>query len=213
MTIAKILLGLSLAGATLGADAAVSYSATAGPNSSVSGVTTITFDDLALPAGFASYDSLAALIASPGDSGYAAQPPGITTAFFSVGTTHGQVTDSSVSFGGYGVSYFGFYMGSPDNWNSVTLYHGATQLLSLNGGQMAAAAGVAADGDQGVGFYMNFSSDVAITKVTFTATQDAFESDNHAYIAVVPEPRSHAMLLAGLVLAGGLGARARRRRR
>jgi hypothetical protein len=204
MTIVKLLLGLSLAGAALSASAAVTYNATAGQNSLQPVTATITFDNMLLPSGFASYDNLAALIPNPGNSGYAAQLPGNATAFFSVGTTHGQTSSSSVSFAGNGVSYFGFYMGSPDSYNIVTLYSGLTQLLSVNGTQMAAAAGLPANGNQGVGFYMNFFSDTAITKVTFSANQDAFETDNHAYIALVPEPSSYALLLAGLGLTGAI---------
>jgi hypothetical protein len=45
--------------------------------------------------------------------------------------------------------------------------------------------------------------------VTFSSTQNAFESDNHSYIAAVPEPETYAMLLAGL---GLVSAVARRRR-
>jgi hypothetical protein len=205
MPIAKLLLGLGLAGAMLAANSAtVTYTATLGQNSLQSVTATITFDSGLLPVGFATYDNINALIPHPGNSGYAAQPPGDPTGFFSVGTTHGQPSSSSVSFAGYGVSYFGFYMGSPDSYNIVTLYSGATPVLSVNGTQMAAMAGHASDGNQGVGFYMNFFSDTAITKVTFSANQDAFESDNHSYIAIVSEPASYAMLLAGLGLVGAM---------
>jgi len=209
MSTAKILLGLGLASAVFGAHAAVT--ATAGSTSSNPGpgLVTNTFDGMTLPTGFANYDSPFVLIAAPGNSGYAAAPPGDLTDFFSVGTTHGQVSSSSVTFGGYGVSYFGFYMGSPDLYNTVTVYAGADE-LTLNGVQMAALAGHLGDGNQGVGFYMNFLSDAPITKVTFASSQDAFESDNHSYIAAVPEPATYSMLLAGL---GLVGAIARRRRR
>lgn len=209
MSIANILLGVGLASAVFSANAAITASATAGPDSSNPdpGLVTNTFDGMVLPTGFANYDSLAALIAAPGNSGYAAAPPGDTTDFFSVGTTHGQVSSSSVTFGGYGVSYFGFFMGSPDVYNTVTIYTAGGE-QTWDGAQMAALAGQLGNGNQGVGFYMNFTGDAPITKVTFASTQDAFESDNHSYIAAVPEPETYAMLLAGL---GLIGVAARRR--
>ncbi|MYM21146.1 PEP-CTERM sorting domain-containing protein [Duganella sp. FT135W] len=210
MTIAKLLLGLSLAGAALGAQATVTYNATSGLTSlnPGPGLVTNTFDGQVLPTGFATYDSAAALIAAPGNSGYAAEPFNDTTDFFSVGTSHGQVSSSSVTFGGLGVSYFGFYMSSPDTYNTVTFYTSAGA-ETITGTQMAGKAGVAVDGNQGVGFYMNFYSAAPITKVTFSSNQDAFETDNHSYIAAVPEPETYAMLLAGL----GLVSVAARRRR
>ncbi|HEX5343312.1 MAG TPA: PEP-CTERM sorting domain-containing protein [Duganella sp.] len=210
MSIKKLLLGLGLAGAALGAHAAVSYTVTSGLFSSNldPGLVNIDFDTMVPMAGFAAYDSSAVRIAAGGFPSYAAAPPGDATAFFSVGISDGQVSSSSVTFGGYGVSYFGFYMGSPDTYNSVT-FHTSGGDETITGSQMAAAAGVAVDGNQGVGFYMNFTSAAPITKVTFSSTQNAFESDNHAYIAAVPEPETYAMLLAGL---GLVAAVARRRR-
>lgn len=210
MTIAKLLLGLGLAGAAFGAHASISYSATPGLFSlnPGPGLVTNTFDGMTLPSGFASYDSSAVLIAFPGNPGYAAEPPLDHTDFFSVGVTDGQISSSTITFGGYGVSYFGFYMGSPDTYNSVT-FHTSQGDETITGTQMAAAAHVLVDGNQGVGFYMNFTSGTPITKVTFSSTQNAFESDNHSYIAAVPEPETYAMLLAGL---GLVGAVARRRK-
>jgi len=204
MSISKTLLALSLAGAAFSASAAVTYSATAGLTSGVGGVTTTTFDDGLLPVGFATYDQLGALIAAPGNPGYAAEPPGDLTTFFSVGVSNGQPSSSSVTFGGLGVSYFGYYMGSPDNYNIVTMYSGNTMVLQINGTDMATAASRMADGNQQVGFYMNFFTNggTTITKVTFSANQNAFESDNHSYISAVPELETFTMLLTGLGLLG-----------
>ncbi|MYM90355.1 PEP-CTERM sorting domain-containing protein [Rugamonas sp. FT82W] len=202
--ISKTLLALGLAGAAMSASAGVTYTATGGITSGVAGVTTNTFDDGLLPAGFATYDQLGALIPAPGNPGYAAQPPGDPTAFFSVGVSNGQPSSSSVTFGGLGVSYFGYYMGSPDSYNIVTMYSGNTMVLQITGTDMATAASQMANGNQHTGFYMNFFTDsgTTITKVTFSSNQNAFESDNHSYIAAVPEPGTYAMFLTGLGLLG-----------
>jgi hypothetical protein len=213
MTAARLLLALSLTIAATSANAVVTYTATAGTTSLQAVDNTIKFDlPLTQTYGLASYDTHALIAA--GDSSYAAQPPGTDPGFFSVGTTHGQLSSSSVNFAGAGVSYFGFYLGSPDSYNIVTLYSGQTEVLSLNGTQMATAftSSLASDGNQSVGFYMNFFAGnlAPITKVTFSSNQDAFESDNHSYIAAVPEADTYAMLLAGLALTGVM---ARRRQR
>lgn len=210
MTLHKFLLAAALSAVAASAGANVIYSATSGLNSLVSGVTTNTFDNGLLPTGFATYDNTpGALIANPGNPGYAAMPPGDTSRyFFSVGQTHGQPSLSGVTFAGNGVSYFGFYMGSPDAYNIVTVYSGNNIALQLSGNDMASAAQTVANGNQAMGYYMNlFDNGTNITRVTFAANTDAFETDNHSYRAV-PEPQTLAVMLTGL----GLLAFMRRRK-
>ncbi|MYN46670.1 PEPxxWA-CTERM sorting domain-containing protein [Pseudoduganella sp. FT93W] len=211
MSLTKTLLALALTGAALSAQAGVTYTATSGNTSTVSGVTTIDFDNGLLPTGFATYDTLNAIIPAGGYPGESAPPPGDITRYFSVGTSHGQVTSSSVTFGGNGVRYFGYFMGSPDSYNVVTLYSGNTAILQINGSDMAHAASLMADGNQSHGFYMNFVTDsgTTISSVKFSSNTNAFETDNHSYIAAVPEPETYAMLLTGL---GLVGFASRRRR-
>lgn len=212
MSLTKTLLAIALTGAALSAHAGVSYTATSGntPSGTAAAATVISFDDGLLPSGFASYDKLSAIMPAGGYPGTSAPPPGDATRYFSVGIS-GQPGTSSVDFSGFGASYFGFYMGSPDDYNVVTLYSGNTQVLKINGTDMAQAASLLADGNQSHGFYMNFATDAGttISRVTFSSTGNAFETDNHAYIAAVPEPETYAMLLTGL---GLVGFASRRRR-
>ena len=136
------------------------------------------------------------------------QPPLDLTPFYSVGITDGQTTPGTAIFSG-GLSYFGFYMGSADTYNSVVFYGADSSSYTLTGSAMAALASVSPDGNQGVGFYVNAwaGSGAAFTKIEFHSPTNAFETDNHAYITAVPEPGTYAMLLAGLGLLGFLRRR------
>jgi hypothetical protein len=133
-----------------------------------------------------------------------ARPPGSTGNFYSVGTTPAaQSGPGEVQFS-TGLKYFGFLWGSPDTYNTVTYFNGASVLGSFTGFAPA-------NGDQSISRYFNAFAGVGeqITRVTFASSQNAFETDNHAYIAAIPEPETYAMMLAGL---GLMGLVARRRK-
>jgi hypothetical protein len=165
---------------------------------SVAGATTIDFNDGLLPGNYTGN------VFTSDHPSYAAQPPNDLTAFYSVGVTNGQITPGVATFSG-GLSYFGFYMGSPDAYNSVVFTMGDQSTVTLTGSQIATLGSVSSNGDQSVGLYVNAwaGEGAKFTSVAFHSTgQDAFESDNHAFIAAVPEPETYAMLLAGLGLLG-----------
>ena len=89
----------------------------------------------------------------------------------------------------------------------MTFWNGNTQLASFDGSIVKQPA----DGNQSYARYFNVFTEGAekITRVTFSSNSNAFETDNHAFIAAVPEPETYAMLLAGL---GLMGAMVRRRK-
>ena len=70
----------------------------------------------------------------PGNpSGVSAAPPGITDNYYSVGPNNPDNATGLVgtaNFSATPLKYFGFYMGSPDTYNVVEVYNGAS-LLAL----------------------------------------------------------------------------------
>lgn len=146
-------------------------------------------------------------------NGTSARPVGSTGNFWSIGTSPAaQQGPGIIDFGPTGVSYFGFLWGSPDGsgWNSLRFYNGNTQIgPTLDGSSVL----IPPNGNQQFSSYFNVFAGAGevITRVQFGATQNAFETDNHAFIAAapIPEPETYAMLLAGL---GLLGFHARRRK-
>lgn len=141
-------------------------------------------------------------------SGTAARPVGATGNYLSVGVNSHQAGPSTLTFS-KGLSYFGFLWGSPDAYNTVTFWNGNTQLASFTG----TAVKTSANGDQDYARYFGVTANGGdvITKVVFSSSSNAFETDNHAFIAAVPEPETYAMLLAGLGLMGVVARRKRLR--
>ena len=145
-------------------------------------------------------------------NGTSARPVGSTDNFWSIGVKPDSQDGPGVVNLGAGVSYYGFLWGSPDasGWNTVKFYNGSTLLGTYDGSAILNPP----NGNQTFARYFNVfagPSDV-ITKVTFAADTNAFETDNHAFIAAapIPEPEIYAMMAAGL---GLMGFVARRRQR
>ncbi len=165
-------------------------------SSQVAGAVTVDFD-AATPA---QWSATGGALFSASVGGITARPPGSTGNFWSIGTSGDQDGPGVVTIAG-GASYYGFLYGSPDGYNSVEFFSGESSLGSFSGDDLIPPA----FGDQQVGRYINVMADEGqwITTVRFTSGANAFESDNHAYLAApVPEPQTYALMLAGLAAVG-----------
>jgi hypothetical protein len=182
--------------------ATVTLGGTAIPNegveSSVAGATTITFDGLtSLPAGFASAGTNPAnpLVNPPSVANLYAVPTADSSTFLSTGL--GTITDTLPS----GTTYFGFYWGSVDIYNTLTLDLSDGSQWILTGDTLAADTG--ALDNVAAAYFVNFTPDpgLTFTEAIFTSSQYSFEFDNVA--TATPEPASIALIAGGLLAVAG----------
>jgi hypothetical protein len=94
--------------------------------------------------------------------------------------------------------YVGLLWGSVDTYNTLSLFDGSNLVGTITGSDVTASA----NGDQGPGgtYYVNIISTASFNEVVASSTSYAFEFDNVAYAAAVPEPSS---IVLGVI--GGLG--------
>jgi hypothetical protein len=220
---------------------ALTYTVTSGPTSSVAGAVTVDFGVSAindagpvsgsLPSGtlggvtysfsggaLFNFDSSSNL-----PNGISARPVGSIDDFWSIGTNPQAQRGPGIVNLGAGLSYYGFLWGSPDalGWNTVSFFDGNTLLSSYGGNAVLNPP----NGNQNYARYFNVlaGSGEVITEVTFSASTNAFETDNHAFISAIPEPDNHvftsavpepetyAMMFAGLGLLAFIAGRRTRK--
>lgn len=128
--------------------------------------------------------------------GVSARPPGSTGNLWSIGTSPVAQNGPGVVTFTSGVQYFGFLWGSPDAYNHVSFFNGNELLGKFDGSAIL----IPPNGDQTFSAYFNAFAGPgqSISKIVFTSTNNAFETDNHAFISAVPEPSTVALLGAAL---------------
>lgn len=170
-------------------------------HSQVVGAVENTFDPVTA---IGTYSDLSQVVtgSSPGEY---AQPAGSTGYYLSVGPSGPQPASQTLTFGGAGASYFGFLWGSPDGYNTLTVTTNLAE-YGFDGSLIMSSP----NGDQSVAGYVNFTAGAGevIQSVMWQSSENAFETDNHAVVAV-PEPEAYMLMLAGLAAVGFV---ARRRR-
>ena len=167
------------------------------------GLTIVNFDSGSLPTNYSGGG-----IVGPGTSSSDwASPYSDTTKYFSVGpstSTPGVITANQGNYW----DYFGLYWGSLDTYNAIEFLKDGVQVAYYTGQDIQdLGIGVIANGGQynpSSNVYLNFdaqSSSEWFNKIILTSSDNAFESDNHAF-QTVPEP----LTILGTGTAIGFGA-------
>ena len=187
--------GLLLASAASHA-VVTSYEGTAVPGqglvSTRTDVTRIDFNDNVLPSLYTGGSIVQGSVANNHIS-----PNGDLSPYFTVGSSGNGVAVLKLPSL---ADYFGLHWGTSSGTNVLTFSRGGEDLFSITGALIPA-------NDR----YVNVTAGAGeyFDTVTFTSLRrgqvlPAFESDNHAFHLVTPEPGSWAMMMVGLLAVGGL---------
>ena len=100
-----------------------------------------------------------------------------------------------------------FYLGSLDNFNTISFYDGGTLVQAYTGTNLTIPN--PANGNQGSGltnrrYFFTFGAADHVNTVVFSSTSPAFEFDNiaAAWTSAVPEPATWTMLILGFGFVG-----------
>lgn len=134
----------------------------------------------------------------------AAAPAGDATAFGAA--QPGFDAEFSVVNPGLQLTSLSFYLGSLDDYNTISFYNGAVLVGQFTGDMLTIPD--PADGDQASGntnrrYFFTFGAADGVNRVVFNTTEPAFEFDDiAAAVSGVPEPSTWAMMILGFGLVG-----------
>jgi hypothetical protein len=136
----------------------------------------------------------------------AAAPAGDATTFGAaiVGTD----AEFLVANPGTQLTSLSFYLGSLDDYNTISFYSGGTLIDSFTGTELTSVLPAIPDGNQSAGdtnrrYFFTFGAADNVNRVVFNTTIPAFEFDDiAAAVSGVPEPSTWAMMILGFGLVG-----------
>jgi hypothetical protein len=177
-----------------------------GVESSVAGAHTTTFDGLtALPAGFVAQGTNPAIPLAGGSlTNVYLTPTGDTSTYLTTGT--GFILDYAIPAGS---TYFGFYWGSVDTYNTFQINQSNGHNFQLTGTTLESMfPTINVNGNNS--YFVNVYADpgTTFTSAGFASSINSLEVDNIA--TATPEPASIALLAGGLLLVAGAVRRRRK---
>ena len=146
-------------------------------------------------------------IVKNGSSGNGAQPPASEGNYYSAGPSTNSPGTILTNFAAP-IGQLSLLWGSVDTYNTLTFLDAANNVLaSFTGSQIINSNfgnQVLPGSNPIVYFSITGAEQFSLAKLQLTSTQEAFEIDNIAIQAAVPEPATWALLLLGFGFVGGM---------
>lgn len=130
--------------------------------------------------------------------------PWAGTAAANIGTYTVVFANSTASYDLKPTDTISFVWGTPDSWNQLSFYDGATLVDSITGSSIVTQSNVA-------GAYVTLSTALSFDRVVFASQQNAFEyAFPQEYVtSAVPVPAAGLLAMGGIAALAGLKRRRR----